>query len=213
KSTTLYAMLQEIRKQPVNVMTVEDPVEYTLAGVRQVEVHERAGLTFATALRGFLRHDPDVIMVGEIRDRETAGMAVESALTGHFVLSTLHTNTAATTVTRLLDLGVESYLLRAALTGVLSQRLVKLNCTHCSGPADVPAHMRQALGVGPDEAFIAGRGCSRCHGTGVSGRRAVYELLRITPAIRRLIEPGADADAIHAAALAEGMVPITTAAV
>lgn len=213
KSTTLYAMLQEIRTQPVNVMTVEDPVEYTLAGVRQVEVHDRAGLTFANALRGFLRHDPDVIMVGEIRDRETAGMAVESALTGHFVLSTLHTNTAATTVTRLLDLGVEAYLLRAALTGVLSQRLVKLNCRHCSGPEEVREHLRSALGVGPEEPFTAGRGCTECHGTGVSGRRVVYELLRITPAIRRLIEPGADADAIHSAALAEGMVPITAAAV
>ena len=212
KSTTLYAMLQEIRRQPVNILTVEDPVEYTLAGVRQMEVNQKIGVTFGTALRSFLRHDPDVIMVGEIRDRETAAMAVESALTGHLVLSTLHTNTAATTVTRLLELGVEAYLLRAALTGIMAQRLVRLTCEHCRSREEPTAAVRDALGVGPGEEFSIGRGCPRCQGTGVFRRSAVYELMRITPAIRDMIEPGVQADRIHQAALASGMVPITEAA-
>src|SRR5690606_1238229 len=213
KSTTLYAMLQEIRKQPVNILTVEDPVEYTLGGVRQMEVNQKIGVTFATALRSFLRHDPDVIMVGEIRDRETAAMAVESALTGHLVMSTLHTNTAATTVTRLLELGVEAYLLRAALTGIMAQRLVRLTCEHCRTEEDVAPSIRDALGVGPQEVFTTGRGCSRCHGTGVYRRRAVYARIRITPATPDLSEPGVGADRIHKAALDGGMIPITQAAV
>lgn len=212
KSTTLYAMLQEIRRKPVNILTVEDPVEYTLGGVRQMEVNPKIGVTFATALRSFLRHDPDVIMVGEIRDRETATMAVESALTGHLVLSTLHTNTAATTVTRLLELGVEAYLLRAALTGIMAQRLVRLTCEHCRTDEDPTPAIRQAMGLGDDERFFIGRGCARCQGTGVFRRSAVYELMRITPDIRELIEPGVQADRIHRAALAQGMVPITAAA-
>src|SRR5690606_34471464 len=125
--------------------------------IRQMEVNQQIGVTFAGALRSFLRHDPDIIMVGEIRDRETAAMAVESALTGHLVLSTLHTNTAATTVTRLLELGVEAYLLRAALTGVMAQRLVRLTCEHCRQQEDPAPLVRGALGVGPDEVFTIGR--------------------------------------------------------
>ena len=213
KSTTLYAVLQELRSRPINILTVEDPVEYTLSGVRQMEVNQAIDVTFANALRSFLRHDPDVIMVGEIRDRETARMAVESALTGHLVLSTLHTNTAATTVTRLLELGVESYLLRAALTGIMAQRLVRLTCEHCATREDPAPFVRTALGVGPDEEFTIGRGCPQCHGSGVFRRCAVYELMRVTPAIRDLIAPGVDADRIHAAALEAGMIPITQAAV
>lgn len=213
KSTTLYAMLQDLRSRPINILTVEDPVEYTLSGVRQMEVNQDIDVTFASALRSFLRHDPDVIMVGEIRDRETAHMAVESALTGHLVLSTLHTNTAATTVTRLLELGVEAYLLRAALTGVMAQRLVRLTCKQCATREDPAPFIRASLGVGPDEEFTIGSGCPQCHGSGVFRRCAVYELMTITPAIRDLIEPGVDADRIHAAALAGGMIPITQAAV
>lgn len=213
KSTTLYAVLQELRQRPINILTVEDPVEYTLTGVRQMEVNQAIDVTFATALRSFLRHDPDVIMVGEIRDRETARMAVESALTGHLVLSTLHTNTAATTVTRLLELGVEAYLLRAALTGIMAQRLVRLTCQNCRTPEAPAPFVRAALGVGADEQFTIGRGCAHCHGTGVFRRRAVYELMRVSPAIRALVEPGANADHIHEVALAEGMVPITRAGV
>lgn len=212
KSTTLYAMLLELRKQRINVLTVEDPVEFYIEGIQQMQVNRAAGFTFASAMRNFLRHDPDVIMVGEIRDRETAAIAVESALTGHLVMSTLHTNTAATTVARLLELGVEAYLLRASLLGVLAQRLVRLTCPHCREPEDVDPHVREVMGVGPEEVFQAGRGCPHCNGLGVHRRMAVYELLQVTPAIRALIVPGAEADRIHEAALAQGMVPITQAA-
>ena len=213
KSTTLYAMLLELRKQRINILTIEDPVEFHVAEIQQMQVNRATGFTFASAMRNFLRHDPDVIMVGEVRDRETAGIAVESALTGHLVLSTLHTNTAATTVTRLLDLGVEPYLLRASLLAVMSQRLVRLTCPHCREVEDAPAHMRELLGVGADEVFHAGRGCSQCEGLGVHGRRAVYELLVMSPRLRTLVVPGAEADRIHQVAIEEGMVPITQAAV
>jgi type IV pilus assembly protein PilB len=181
--------------------------------IQQMQVNRAVDFTFASALRNFLRHDPDVIMVGEIRDHETAGIAVESALTGHLVLSTLHTNTAATTVTRLLDLGVEAYLLRASLLAVMSQRLVRLVCEHCREPEPVDEAMRAALGVGLDEIFYIGRGCSRCEGLGVHKRVAVYELMTMSPRLRALVVPGASAEAIHALAVEEGMTPITQAAV
>ena len=213
KSTTLYAMLLEMRKQRINILTIEDPVEFYIEDIQQMQVNRAAGFTFASAMRNFLRHDPDVIMVGEIRDRETAGIAIESALTGHLLLSTLHTNTAATTVTRLLDLGVESYLLRASLLAVMSQRLVRLVCEHCRVPEVVSPHIRESLGVGKDEEFFIGTGCSHCDGLGVHKRRAVYELMVITPALQALIVPGAQADEIHRVAIEEGMVPITQAAV
>ncbi|MBP6749726.1 MAG: type II/IV secretion system protein [Xanthomonadaceae bacterium] len=213
KSTTLYAMLLEMRRQRINILTIEDPVEFHIEDIQQMQVNRAAGFTFATAMRNFLRHDPDAIMVGEIRDRETAQIAVESALTGHLLLSTLHTNTAATTVTRLLDLGVEPYLLRASLLAVMSQRLVRTTCPYCRAIETVSPHVRETLGIGPDETFYAGRGCDRCEGLGVHGRRAVYELMTITPRIRALIVPGAEADAIHTAAIEDGMVPITQAAV
>ena len=212
KSTTLYAMLLELRKQRINILTIEDPVEFHVAEIQQMQVNRAAGFTFASAMRNFLRHDPDVIMVGEIRDRETAEIAVESALTGHLMLSTLHTNTAATTVTRLLDLGVEPYLLRASLLAVISQRLVRLTCPYCREVENVDPHVREWLGVKADEVFYRGRGCNQCEGLGVRGRRAVYELLIVTPRLRELIVPGAEADAIHRAAVEEGMRPITQAA-
>ena len=209
KSTTLYAMLLEMRRQRINILTVEDPVEFHIEDLQQMQVNRAAGFTFANALRNFLRHDPDVIMVGEIRDHETADIAIESALTGHLVLSTLHTNTAATTITRLLDLGVEAFLLRSSLLAVMAQRLVRLTCANCAMPEEPTEHLRSIMGVGPDEAFTIGRGCHACNGLGVFRRSAVYELMEITPALRRLIVPGAEADRIHEAALAEGMVPIT----
>lgn len=208
KSTTLYAALLEARKQRVNILTVEDPVEYHIDGVQQMQVNRAAGFTFASALRNILRHDPDVIMLGEIRDRETAQIAAESALTGHLLLSTLHTNTAATTITRLLDLGVEAFLLRSTLLGVLSQRLTRRICPQCREPETVPAHWRDALQIGPDEVFYHGAGCHHCEGLGIHGRVAVYELMTITPAIRELIVPHCAADAIQAVALREGMVSI-----
>ena len=213
KSTTLYAMLMELRKQRINVLTIEDPVEFHIEDIQQMQVNRAAGFTFATAMRNFLRHDPDVIMVGEIRDRETAAIAVESALTGHLMLSTLHTNTAATTVTRLLDLGVEAYLLRASLLAVMSQRLVRLTCAHCREVEPIDAHERQLLGVGMEEVFHIGRGCSHCDGLGVHKRQAVYELMVMSPRLRAMVVPGAEADRIHAAAIEEGMVPLTQAAV
>jgi type IV pilus assembly protein PilB len=213
KSTTLYAMLLEMRKRRINILTIEDPVEFHIQDIQQMQVNPATGFTFASAMRNFLRHDPDVIMVGEIRDRETADIAVESALTGHLLLSTLHTNTAATTVTRLLDLGVEAYLLRASLIAVMSQRLVRLTCPHCREVEPVDAHVRETLGVGLDEVFHIGRGCNHCEGLGVYKRQAVYELMLVTPKIRGLIVPGAEADAIHGAAIEGGMVPITQAAV
>ena len=213
KSTTLYAMLMELRKQRINILTIEDPVEFHIADIQQMQVNRAAGFTFASAMRNFVRHDPDVIMVGEIRDRETADIAVESALTGHLMLSTLHTNTAATTVTRLLDLGVESYLLRTSLLAVISQRLVRLTCQHCRVEEAVDMHVRETLGIAADERFQIGRGCHHCEGLGVFRRQAVYELMVMTPRLRRLIVPGADADALHEAAIAEGMIPITQAAV
>lgn len=213
KSTTLYAMLLELRKQRINILTIEDPVEFYIDDVQQMQVNRATDFTFASAMRNFLRHDPDVIMVGEIRDRETANIAVESALTGHLLLSTLHTNTAATTITRLLDLGVEAYLLRASLLAVMSQRLVRLTCAHCREPETVDTHIRDTLGVDASEVFYAGRGCSRCEGLGVHKRQAVYELMVVTTAIRRLIVPGAEADSIHGKAIEEGMTPITQAAI
>jgi type IV pilus assembly protein PilB len=213
KSTTLYAMLLELRKQRINILTIEEPVEFYINDIQQMQVNRAVGFTFASAMRNFLRHDPDVIMVGEIRDRETADIAVESALTGHLLLSTLHTNTAAATVTRMLDLGVEAYLLRASLLGVLSQRLVRLTCPHCKEEEQAPAWMRESLEVEPDEVFYFGRGCRHCDGLGVRKRAAVYELLEVTPEIRRLIVPGAEADRIHEKALEQGMRPLTQSAV
>ncbi len=213
KSTTLYAALLEARKEPINIVTVEDPVEYHIPDVQQVQVNRATGFTFARALPSILRHDPDIIMVGEIRDSETALIAVESALTGHLLLSTLHTNTAATTITRLLDLGVESFLLRSMLLGVLSQRLMRRNCPHCLELEIVPAHWREVLGVESDEPFYRGSGCLQCEGLGVRGRAAVYELLPITSAIRRLIVAHCETDRIQEAALSDGMVSITRNAV
>jgi len=213
KSTTLYAALLELRKQRINILTIEDPVEFHLEDVQQMQVNRASGFTFASAMRNFLRHDPDVIMVGEMRDRETAGIAVESALTGHLVLSTLHTNTAAATVTRLLDLGVEPYLLRASLLAVMAQRLVRKTCPQCREVEQVDPHIREQLGIGSDEVFHVGRGCPHCEGLGVRGRRAAYELMVVSPAIQELIVPGADMRVIHETAVREGMTPLTQAAI
>lgn len=209
KSTTLYAALQSIKDRDINIVTVEDPVEFHIDDVLQIQVNHAIDFSFAKALRNILRHDPDAIMIGEIRDEETAKMAVESSLTGHLVLSTLHTNSAATTVTRLLEIGVPAYLLNATLLAVLAQRLVKRNCEHCLTEEDVPCHVRQALGVSESEAFYRGCGCDKCHGTGYSGRLAVYELMQLSPEIRELIQPNVNAAEIERAAIKNGMVPLT----
>jgi type IV pilus assembly protein PilB len=209
KSTTLYAALAEVQKQNVNILTVEDPVEYHMDGIQQIQINHTTGYTFARALRNILRHDPDVILVGEIRDQETCKIAVESALTGHLVLSTLHTNDASGAVTRLLEMGIESYLLTGCLLGVLAQRLVRRNCHHCLAIEPVEPLVREALQVSADELFYRSTGCEHCNQTGVSGRMAVYELLEINEKIRSCINPTVTAMEIHERAVESGMLSLT----
>lgn len=209
KSTTLYAALQSIKDQAINIVTVEDPVEYHIDDILQIQVNHAIDFSFARALRNILRHDPDAIMLGEIRDEETAKMAVESSLTGHLVLSTLHTNSAAATVTRLLEIGIPAYLLNSTLLAVLAQRLVKRNCAHCLVEEDVPVYVRQALALEDSEVFYRGRGCSKCHGTGYKGRMAVYELMSLSPEVRALIKANVNANDIELAAIKNGMTPLT----
>ena len=209
KTTTLYAALQELNSGEFHILTVEDPVEYRLDGIVQMQVHEAIDFGFGTALRHILRHDPDVILIGEMRDREAANIAMESALTGHLVLSTLHTNSAAQTITRLIEMGVPPYLLNATLAGVLAQRLVRRNCAKCKTVEDVSAEIRDTLGVEQDEVFYQGRGCPECAGTGARGRIAVYELLQMSPSLRALVRRGANDDELQAVALREGMTALT----
>jgi type IV pilus assembly protein PilB len=213
KSTTLYAALGEVQKQNVNIITVEDPVEYHMDGIQQIQINHVTGYTFARALRNILRHDPDVILVGEIRDQETGKIAVESALTGHLVLSTLHTNDAAGAITRLLEMGVEPYLLNGCLLGVLAQRLVRRNCPHCLEPEPVDRLARAALGISEDEVFYHGAGCEKCNKTGVSGRLAVYELLTMNNDLREMISPDVSSLDLQQKALELGMVSLTENAI
>ncbi|HEY0180544.1 MAG TPA: GspE/PulE family protein [Dokdonella sp.] len=209
KSTTLYAALKTVISRNVNVITVENPVEYRIPGVEQVPVATEQGLTFAKALRNILRHDPDVIMVGEIRDAETAHIAIESGLTGHLVLSTLHTNSAVGTMSRLLEMGIDDYLVRATLLAIMAQRLVRKICPACREPDEPGAELRVACGADLDEPFMRGAGCAECQNRGYRGRRMTYELLTLTPELRRLIRRGIDADAVQTQAIADGMLPLT----
>lgn len=209
KSTTLYAALNAVIQRNVNIITLENPVEYHIPGIVQIPINAEVGMTFAAALRNVLRHDPDVVMVGEIRDRETAKIAVECSLTGHLLLSTLHTNSAVSTITRLIEMGVESYLARATLIGVLAQRLVRRTCPECRMiDEDSHVHVRKLLGVDVNEPFYRGKGCSACGGTGTRGRCMTYEYLVATTALRQLIAPGVDEAALQAQALSDGMVPL-----
>ncbi len=180
KSTTLYSVLNDINDPAVNICTVEDPVEFNLAGVNQFQVNEKAGFQFSNALRALLRQDPDVVMLGEIRDCETAKIATQAALTGHLVLSTLHTNDAPSAVTRLYNIGVEPYLVAASLRGVLAQRLVRKVCSNCKEPVDVAPGLRRAAEqvIGPIDTFYHGKGCAKCRDTGYAGRIGVFELLK-----------------------------------
>ena len=212
KSTTLYTAISQVRETNVNLITVEDPVEYHLDGLTQVQVNHQTDYSFARALRHILRHDPDVIMVGEIRDLETARMAIESALTGHLVLSTLHTNSAASTVIRLLEMGIEPYLVSSTLVGVLAQRLVRCNCPHCLQQEKIAPHVRDQLNLDSDEQFFQGEGCEECQQSGVVGRQAVYELLQVSPEMRGLIKDGVRVDTIQEQAEADGMVPLSSQA-
>ncbi len=209
KSTTMYALINEAKKSNPHILTVEDPVEYDIEGVEQVQISLAKGYTFAHALRHFLRHDPDVIMVGEIRDEETAHIANKAALTGHLVLSTLHTNDAISTVTRLVDMGVKPYLLSTTLVCVLAQRLVRINCRHCRQPVDLSQAICDSLRLQVGETFYRGTGCYQCNYTGYRGRDTVCELLRITPIIADKINSGSTYQEILDAATAEGMVRLT----
>ncbi len=213
KSTTLYALLNELKRANPHILTVEDPVEYDMDGVEQVQIALAKNYTFAEALRHFLRHDPDVIMVGEIRDEETARIANKAALTGHLVLSTLHTNDAVSTVTRLVDMGVEPYLLSTTLMCVLAQRLIRLNCTRCRVEDQVSPVFRDMLRLGNDEKFQRGEGCYACNYTGYKGRTTVCEFLYITPRITERINRGASYQEILDAAVKEGMVRLTDNAI
>ncbi|OZC01276.1 GspE/PulE family protein [Rubricoccus marinus] len=205
KTTTLYAALHEIDRQALNVTTVEDPVEFEIEGVAQVPVRPEIGFSFAEALRAFLRQDPDVVMVGEIRDRETAEVAVRAALTGHLVLSTLHTNDAASAVTRLVDMGVEPYLVAASLRFVLAQRLVRRTCPECRAPlAPEDLLPEERPFATPERPVWRGYGCTACAHTGYAGRIAVAEALPISDAIAALITDGAGPGAIRQAAAADG---------
>jgi MSHA biogenesis protein MshE len=186
KTTTLYAALEALNQPSVKILTAEDPVEYRLAGVNQVQINDKIELTFARVLRSLLRQDPDVLLVGEIRDNETADIAVRAAMTGHTVLSTLHTNDAPSTPVRLLDMGVPGYMIASTLRAVMAQRLLRVSCTYCVEPYDPPPDERAWLAHHCTEADLAaakfrrGVGCSRCNGVGFSGRRGVFEMLEIT---------------------------------
>jgi general secretion pathway protein E len=208
KTTTLYAALSRLPRGTANMMTVEDPIEYALDGVAQTQVNARIDLTFSRALRSILRQDPDVIMIGEIRDLETAQIAVQASLTGHLVLATLHTNDAASAITRLADMGVEPYLLASSLLGVLAQRLVRTLCPHCriaAEPSEGERRLLGELGVSPTQAVWQAHGCAQCNDTGFSGRTGIYELLQIDETLRRLIHDGAGELALRDAALRGGM--------
>jgi general secretion pathway protein E len=210
KSTSLYAYLNRLNSAEKNVITIEDPIEYQLEGISQIQVASKKGMTFATALRHVLRQDPDVIMVGEVRDVETARMAIQSSLTGHLVFSTLHTNDAAGAVSRLLDLGVEPYLVSSSLIAIIAQRLVRRVCPDCKKPAVATAHELSELGLGsPDDnrdvQFFVGGGCDRCFNTGYRGRTGIYEVMLISDTIQELIYKRETAGTIKRVALAAGM--------
>ena len=210
KSTSLYSILQMLNKPDVNAITLEDPVEYRIDGIRQVQLNVRAGMTFASGLRSILRQDPDVIMVGEIRDSETAQIAVQAALTGHLVLSTLHTNDAPGAVTRLFDMGVEPFLLSSVLRGVVAQRLVRMLCPHCRQAYLPDEQELEKLGAAraayvPGQPLYRAGGCPECLETGYRGRMAIYEIMPVSDALKRLIVDKADANVLGECALAEGM--------
>lgn len=212
KTTTLYSAICEMTNDEINIMTIEDPVEYNLKGIAQIGVHHKIKLDFATGLRHILRQDPDVIMVGEIRDKETAEIAIQAALTGHLVLSTLHTNDAPSAITRLVDMGIEPYLLSSCIVGVLAQRLVRRICPECKEPYQPSDRELQSIGIDPekcaDTLLYRGKGCSHCYNTGFKGRQGVYELMPVNHAINKQIIQSPDAIEMRRVALSEGMISL-----
>lgn len=207
KSTTLYTAISELNSEDVNIITVEDPVEANIPGINQVQVNPKADLTFASALRAILRQDPDIIMVGEIRDYETASIAVQASITGHLVVSTLHTNSASATLTRLIDMGVESFLLADSIVGVIAQRLVRRLCTSCRRPRPATEEEKILLGVPVDQDYTIydHAGCPLCSETGYYGRIGVYEIMEITPALKHVITKRGSTEEIREIAMREGM--------
>lgn len=213
KTTTLYAIVKLLNSRDVNIMTIEDPVEYRVNGVNQIQVNPKANLTFAAGLRSIVRQDPNVILVGEIRDAETAGIAINSAMTGHLVLSTLHTNDAATAIPRLMDMGVEPFLVASSVNVIIAQRLVRKICTRCRVSKEVKLtdfnlkkeNVQKSFGASDVVRVYFGKGCSVCHNTGYDGRVGVFEVLEITDDIRAAITEKKDAAAITAIAVKNGM--------
>jgi general secretion pathway protein E len=212
KSTTLYSILKELNKESVNIMTAEDPIEYELEGVAQTQVHDKIGLTFANILRTMLRQDPDIIMVGEIRDQETARIAIQAALTGHLVLSTLHTNDAPSAVTRLVDMGIDPYLITSSVRAVIAQRLVRVICDNCKESYIPSIDVLEDLKIDPaqfrNKRFYRGAGCEKCVQTGYRGRTGIYEFMLMTPAIQKGVLRELDSESLKEIALKEGLVTL-----
>jgi type IV pilus assembly protein PilB len=209
KTTTLYSCLQRINTMDTNIMTAEDPVEYNLPGINQVQVRTEIGLTFASALKAFLRQDPNIIMIGEIRDLETGGTAIKAALTGHLVLSTLHTNDAPSTITRLVDMGIEAFNVASAVNLVVAQRLVRRICKDCKAPVTYTAPEVASLGTKLEHVtFYRGAGCDACGGSGYRGRQGLYEVMALTPELRRLILRGGSVEEIRDQAVRDGMLTL-----
>ena len=212
KTTTLYSALSRVNQPDVNIMTAEDPVEYNLMGINQVLVRNEIGLTFATALKAFLRQDPNIIMIGEIRDLETGGIAIKEALTGHLVLSTLHTNDAPSTITRMIDMGIEPFNVASAVNLVVAQRLVRRICKECKAPAKYSDEEYAAVGTDLDAVkripFMKGTGCDACNGMGYRGRAGIYEVMAMSPELRRMVLRGASVADLRDQAVAEGMLTL-----
>ena len=207
KSTTLYAVLKELNSSSINIITVEDPVEFTMNGVNQVSVNEKAGLTFASGLRSILRQDPDVVMIGEIRDEETAEIATRAAITGHLVLSTLHTNDAPSSIVRLVDMGIKPYLVSTSVVGVMAQRLVRKICTKCKEQYEASIYEKELLGQAVNKPLILhkGKGCGYCNETGYSGRIGIYEVMEMTRQHREAINAGENSDTLRDISIENGM--------
>jgi type IV pilus assembly protein PilB len=212
KTTTLSSALTAVRSERTNIVTIEDPIEYQIPGVNQTQINEKIKLTFASALRSILRQDPDVILVGEIRDADTAKIAMQASQTGHLVLSTLHTDDAPSVITRLMDIGTEPYVIAGALLGVVAQRLVRRLCVHCRRQYTPPAETLRALNLTEADAaaipFYRAGGCDHCNHTGYRGRIGIYEIMRVTDKLRRLIAARASEDQIREAAVAGGMITL-----
>jgi type IV pilus assembly protein PilB len=217
KTTTLYSVLSRLNVPTVNTMSAEDPVEYNFPGLNQVHVRDEVGLTFATSLRAFLRQDPDIIMIGEIRDLETGSIAVRAALTGHLVLSTLHTNSAAATISRLIDMGVERFLVSSSVNLICAQRLMRKICTKCKTAAEIHPEALKEVGLDAEkykgQTFYHGAGCMECNNTGYRGRTGIYEVMPISPKLRTMILDQKNTAEIEQAAVVDGMLTLRMSAI